>query len=130
MPKEDIAFSQMSSELHFGLFNLFNSRHLHNEWLTPGNSFSILRLLARHNRWSVSELAYLCGADPIMQQVSLMHFFAAKHSKRLYDLMQSDLMSEVQVNYHSYLAQDETRSVDISIIDFVKKSDLEMIYRE
>jgi hypothetical protein len=87
--KEDVAFSQVSSEVHFAFFNIFNARYIHEQSFISGSTFGILRLMAKDNRWSVSELAYLCGADPIMQQFSLLHFYHLKHVKRIHAFMQS-----------------------------------------
>jgi len=103
IPNEDVAFSQVSSEVHFALFNIFNASYIHEQSFTSGSSFGILRLMAKDNRWSVSELAYLCGADPIMQQFSLLHSYYLKHIKRIHSFMQT-VNKEIQVNYHSSLA--------------------------
>jgi hypothetical protein len=87
VPKEDIAFSQVGSTLHYGLFNIFNVANFQEQFFNSGSTFGILRLLAKDNNWSMSELAYLCGADPIMRQLSLMHFYAKKHEQRLYSFL-------------------------------------------
>lgn len=39
------------------------------------SGFSILRLLAKSNKWSFGELQYLFVSDPIIKQVALMHFY-------------------------------------------------------
>lgn len=62
-----------------------------------------------------------------MKGLSLLHFYSAKHTQRVHALMQSELQ-EVEVNYHS--TQTDDSPLQVCIIDFVKKSELEMLYRE
>jgi hypothetical protein len=66
IPNEDIAFSSVSIETHHRFFNIFNTYNLHLEFFQSGSGFGILRLLAISNQWSVSDFAYLFGADLIM----------------------------------------------------------------
>jgi len=130
VPGEDIAFSQVSSETHYSFFNIFNAKHLHEQFFLPSSSFGILRLLAISNRWSVTELAYLCGADPLMQQLSLLHYYEEKHARKIYTFLNSEVNGEVQVSYHSSLPKGSDDAVDVAIIDFVKRSELQNMYRE
>ena len=70
----DISLSTVSVETHFNLFNIFNEKNLHEQiYCQPKDSkpnwssgLSIIGLLQRSNRWSVSDIAYLAVSDPLI----------------------------------------------------------------
>lgn len=132
--KDDIAFSQIGVKIHFDLFNIFNAQNIHEQSFVSGSAFGVLRLMSKGNGWSASELAYLCGADPLMQVVSLLHFHAQKHTQKVFSYMSSDVHS-LCVNYHtcesiSSQMREQQSPLNICVIDFVKKNDIELLYRE
>ena len=67
-----------------------------------------------------------------MQAVSLLHFYAKKHTQKVFNYMSSDVHSLV-VNYHtceSISSKSNKYPLNICVIDFVKKNDIELLYRE
>lgn len=62
------------------------------------SGFGILRLLAGSNKWSVSDLGYLFGADPIMSTLALLHYYTKNHT-RLVHAMFNTGKSSVEVNF-------------------------------
>ena len=81
IPREDAAYSQVGIETHSRFFNIFNVKNLHEQFLTSGSSFGILRLLACSNKWSVSDVAYFLAADELIRTVSLLHYHKRRHIK-------------------------------------------------
>ena len=63
----DEAFSELSLENHMKFFNIFNSLNLNTQAFSEKSGFSILRLLAKSNKWSFGELSWMYVADPLMK---------------------------------------------------------------
>jgi hypothetical protein len=70
----DEAFSELSLENHMRFFNIFNTKNLYQEAFSEKSGFSILRLLAKSNKWSFGEISWMHVADPLMKQIALMHY--------------------------------------------------------
>jgi hypothetical protein len=66
-----MSLSEVSFETHMSLFNIFNAENMHEQIFRStskvNSSFSILRLLAKSNKWSFGELQYLFVADPLIK---------------------------------------------------------------
>lgn len=87
----DVSFSTVSVKTHFSLFNLFNEKNLNDkvynqtetkhDWIS---GFSIIGLLARSNSWSMGDISYLSVSDPLIQSISLLHYYAKKFQKNTY----------------------------------------------
>jgi hypothetical protein len=77
-----VSFSTVSVDTHFGLFNIFNEKNLHEnifkEKQSWNSAYSILGLLMRSNGWSYGDISYQAVADRLVQAVSLLHFYSKK----------------------------------------------------
>lgn len=58
IPKEDVAFSNVSYKTHYDLFNIFNPINLHEKMWTSNSTFGILRLLCKSAGFSVNDLIF------------------------------------------------------------------------
>ena len=67
---QDVSFSTVSVETHFGLFNIFNVKNLHEnlfkEKQSWNSAYSILGLLMRSNGWSYGDISYQAVADKLV----------------------------------------------------------------
>lgn len=71
---EDVAFSNIGSETHFALFNLFNPSNIYeNQWKSGSKLGSTFHYLMKTHDLSVSELFYLLNADLITAAFKQFH---------------------------------------------------------
>lgn len=87
----DPSMATVSVETHFGLFNIFSEQNLHHNIfdaepasLSVNKTFSILGLLLQSNKWGVSDLSFMASTDPLMQTVSMMHYYHQRYHKMRY----------------------------------------------
>ena len=140
VPGSDAAYSQVGIETHLRFFNIFNVVNLHQQFFTDGSCFGILRLLARANRWSVSDIAYLLSADEFMRTVSLVHYHRQRHIRITGQLLSEDVLDStnqevpLHLNYQTgkmaYNRNTEMGELDLQIMDFMKQDEGFVMCRE
>ena len=121
---EDISLCNFSTELHYGLFNIFNASNLHKEmWCGSAfATFSILRLLCASNGWGASDLAFMFTADRLTSLLALIHNYTRKHTLRM-----AKLNDVGHVNYHTNMADQ----FDLQIMDYANQDvQASVLYRQ
>ncbi len=125
----DEAFSELGFENHMRFFNIFNSLNLYRESLSQKSNFSILRLLAKSNKWSFGELSWMHVADPLIKQIALMHYYYERYHRKLYTGVLQNEKKSFEIN--RLRLPSERGKVDVNIVDFVNRdSSLSVLYRE
>lgn len=97
----DISLCEVSYETNQRFFNIFNTLNLTRECFTSNSGFGILRLLASSNKWSLGELAYLFVSDPLIKQISLLHYYSRKYQKRVYTNFHNNPKDVIELNFNS-----------------------------
>lgn len=106
---------------------------MHDQFFTSskvaGSGFGILRLMAKSNNLSVSELCGLIVNDEIMRTMNLIHYHRRRHIRLVGKIWSASEEFETTLSYQATKAIAD-RSLDLQIMDFMKHDQEFTMYRE